>query len=33
MIGSLSRVLDEEREARRNAEEENARLQNVADGE
>lgn len=33
MIGNLSRVLDEEREARRAAEEENIRLQKVADGE
>lgn len=33
MIGNLSRVLDEERDARRTAEEENIRLQKVADGE
>lgn len=33
MISNLSQVLDEEREARRAAEEENARLQTEADGE
>lgn len=33
MISNLSQVLDEERDARRSAEEENARLQREADGE
>ena len=33
MISNLSQVLDEERCARRTAEEENARLQQEADGE
>lgn len=33
MLSNLSQVLDEEREARRAAEEENERLQGEADGE